>query len=74
MNYFYDIKDLQLQAYNRLMYVKALQEDCGAGAAEDYLKKVSKEDQLLMAQTLVAIKKVGEPAFKRGLTKHLEVV
>lgn len=74
MSYFDEIKNKELQAYNRLMYVKALQEDCGLEAAQKYLSKISKLDQKRMAETLVAINKVGEPAYKRGLTKHLEAV
>lgn len=71
MSYFDEIKDDTLKAYNRLMYARNLQDDVGTEAAEEYLSKISKEDQLLMAQALVAMKKLGEPAFKRGLTAHL---
>lgn len=74
MNYFNDIKDVQLQAYNRLMIARNLQEMAGRPKAEAYLKGISKADQKRMAEVLVAIEKLGEPAFKRGLTKKMVIV
>lgn len=69
MNYFDEVSSKKLQAYNRLMYVKALQEDAGQDSATDYVKKISIKDQKIMAELLAEIQQLGEPYFKQGLIK-----
>ena len=69
MNYFDEVSSKKLQAYNRLMYVKALQEDAGQDSATDYVKKISIKDQKVMAELLAEIQQLGEHYFKQGLIK-----
>lgn len=74
MSNFSKIKDVELQAYNRMMYAKGLKEDIGPNGALNYLGKFSKRDQLEMAKVMAKIEKVGMPTFKRNLTRHLGTV
>jgi hypothetical protein len=74
MSDFSKIKDVELQAYNRMMYAKGLKEDVGPNGALNYLDKFSKKEKLEMAKVMAKIEKVGMPTFKRNLTKSLGIV
>jgi len=71
MSNFNKVDDKTLQAYNRLMFARNLQEDAGYTPASDYLNQFSKKDHLEMAKAMAKYDKLGEAAFKRSLTKNL---
>lgn len=74
MSHFNDIKDKDLQAYNRLVYLRALQEDCGEEQAKSYLGKIPKEEQQTMFSILKYLNDHNVPALKRKLTSNLELL
>ena len=70
---FNDIKDPELQAYNRSVMFYNIMEDMSVDAAKIYASQFSAEDRLKMVSVIDRVKKNGPDFVKAEIIRNLEL-